>query len=196
MTKPKYWLSILAISVVLLAGSIAVSPIAIAGGDDEDDDDDDEKIILTTEDLVRPEFGSGSTFDIENVQCQISQKEIEIDDISEIETTVDWCKATGIMNKVDFADCLETGLTCFVVFADLFESVFAEGADFDKALVEFEVEQLTDEIEFVTGPGDTMDTIPDIVFPEDFKNKSVELEMSVQNDGSSQTKVVVGIEYI
>jgi len=40
MTKTKFWLSILAISVVLIAGSIAVSPIAIAGGDDDDDDDD------------------------------------------------------------------------------------------------------------------------------------------------------------
>jgi len=36
MTKTKYWLSILAISVVLVAGSLAVSPIAIA--------DDDEKV--------------------------------------------------------------------------------------------------------------------------------------------------------
>jgi len=40
MGKTKYWLSILAISVVLIAGSLAVSPIAIA--DDDDDDDDDE----------------------------------------------------------------------------------------------------------------------------------------------------------
>ena len=39
MTKPKYWLSILAISVVLIAGSLAVSPIAIAGDDNDDDDD-------------------------------------------------------------------------------------------------------------------------------------------------------------
>jgi len=38
MTKTKFWLSILAISVVLLAGSIAVSPIAIAGDDDDDDE--------------------------------------------------------------------------------------------------------------------------------------------------------------
>jgi len=37
MTKTKYWLSLLAISVVLVAGSLVVSPIAIA-----DDDDDDE----------------------------------------------------------------------------------------------------------------------------------------------------------
>ena len=44
MTKTKYWLSILAVSVVLIAGSLAVSPIAIA--DDDDDDDDDEQNIF------------------------------------------------------------------------------------------------------------------------------------------------------
>jgi len=38
MIKTKYWLSILAVSVVLLAGSLAVSPIAIADDDDDDDD--------------------------------------------------------------------------------------------------------------------------------------------------------------
>jgi len=37
MTKTKFWLSILAISVVLIAGSLAVSPIAIADDDDDDD---------------------------------------------------------------------------------------------------------------------------------------------------------------
>ena len=37
MTKTKYWLSIVAIAVVLIAGSIAINPVAIA-----DDDDDDE----------------------------------------------------------------------------------------------------------------------------------------------------------
>ena len=41
MGKTKYWLSILAISVVLIAGSLAVSPIAIADDDDDDDDDDE-----------------------------------------------------------------------------------------------------------------------------------------------------------
>jgi len=40
MTKTKYWLSLLAISVVLVAGSLAVSPIAIAGEDEDDEDDD------------------------------------------------------------------------------------------------------------------------------------------------------------
>jgi len=36
MTKTKYWLSLLAISVVLVAGSLAVSPIAFAGNDDDE----------------------------------------------------------------------------------------------------------------------------------------------------------------
>jgi len=42
MIKTKYWLSVLAISVVLIAGSLAVSPIAIADDDDDDDEDDDD----------------------------------------------------------------------------------------------------------------------------------------------------------
>ena len=40
MTKPKYWLSILALSVVLIAGSLAVGPVAIADDDDDDNGDD------------------------------------------------------------------------------------------------------------------------------------------------------------
>jgi len=40
MTKTKYWVSILAVSVVLLAGSIAVGPIAIADPEGEDDPED------------------------------------------------------------------------------------------------------------------------------------------------------------
>jgi len=41
MTKPKYWLSILALSVVLIAGSLAVGPVAIADDDDDDDNGED-----------------------------------------------------------------------------------------------------------------------------------------------------------
>jgi len=41
MTKTKYWLSFVAISVVLVAGSLAISPIAFAGDDEDDEDDDD-----------------------------------------------------------------------------------------------------------------------------------------------------------
>jgi len=43
MTKTKYWLSIVAIAAVLIAGSLAVSPIAIASDEPDDDDDDDDK---------------------------------------------------------------------------------------------------------------------------------------------------------
>jgi len=49
MTKTKYWLSLLAISVVLVAGSLAVSPIAIAEDDDDDDGDDNERVSVTTQ---------------------------------------------------------------------------------------------------------------------------------------------------
>ena len=52
MTNTKYWLSLLAISVVLVAGSLTVSPVAIADDDDDDDDDDDkgdkERVSVTT----------------------------------------------------------------------------------------------------------------------------------------------------
>jgi len=41
MTITKYWLSIVAIAAVLIAGSLAISPIAIADDDDDDDDGDD-----------------------------------------------------------------------------------------------------------------------------------------------------------
>ena len=44
MTRTKFWSSFLAISVVLIAGSLAVSPIAIA--DDVDDDDGEDEELL------------------------------------------------------------------------------------------------------------------------------------------------------
>jgi len=56
MTKPKYWLSILAISVVLVAGSLAASPIAIAG----DDNDDDDGAVLCPPDITGPVDGDVS----------------------------------------------------------------------------------------------------------------------------------------
>ena len=45
MIRTKYWLSILAIAAVLITGSLAVSPIAIA----DDDDDDDEEVDVEYE---------------------------------------------------------------------------------------------------------------------------------------------------
>jgi len=52
MTKTKYWLSILAISVVLIAGSLVVSPIAIA---DDDDDDDGATTTVRQNSIAIPE---------------------------------------------------------------------------------------------------------------------------------------------
>jgi len=54
MNKTKYWLSLLAISVVLVAGSLAVSPIAIADDDDDDDDNEADFTLFTsrTDDFV------------------------------------------------------------------------------------------------------------------------------------------------
>jgi len=40
--RTKYWVSVLAVSVVLLAGSLAINPIAIADDDDDDDDNDND----------------------------------------------------------------------------------------------------------------------------------------------------------
>jgi len=62
MTKTKYWLSILAISVVLIAGSLAVIPIVIA--DDDDGDDDDETRIS----------------DLESVEIYTKTKIVEFED--------------------------------------------------------------------------------------------------------------------
>jgi hypothetical protein len=136
-------------------------------------------------DVNLTDYGSGSTFDVEKVECKISTKGSE--------TTVNWCKATLMQNKVTFETCLADPETCFVAFFDVLNAIFIAGADYDMVLVEWEVEQLTD----------TIDTIletdhPGIVIPEDYEEKSVELEFSINNDGgteTSQTKVVVGIEY-
>jgi hypothetical protein len=46
MIKTKYWFSVMAVSVVLLTGSLVISPIAVA---DDDDDDDDRKKPKTLE---------------------------------------------------------------------------------------------------------------------------------------------------
>jgi len=47
MTKTKSWLSILAISVVLVAGTLALSPTAIPSDGDPDDVHDDDKLERT-----------------------------------------------------------------------------------------------------------------------------------------------------
>jgi len=138
-----------------------------------------QEIVLV--DISSTEYGAGSTFDIEKVECKISTKNGE--------TKVNWCKATGIMNKITLEACLTAAEACFSAFTSVLTDIFAEGADFDKALVEYEVEQLTDTIDSILASD-----YPGIIIP-DYEEKSLELEMSVQNDQTSQTKVVVGIEY-
>jgi len=76
MTKTKFWLSILAISVVLIAGSLAVSPIAIASDDDDEDDEDDDEtkppkevIVANTEPIpVTGSISANPVCPAENVQ--------------------------------------------------------------------------------------------------------------------------------
>jgi len=86
MTKTKFWLSLLAISVVLVAGSLAVSPIAVADEDDEDDDDDEENIfgIITQkldEILVAIEAGLSSETEtqIDNIESEVTNIEGKLD---------------------------------------------------------------------------------------------------------------------
>ena len=61
MIKTEYWLSILAISVVLVAGSLVVSPIAIA----DDDDDDDEVEASIEAELELEQDGTGVDVEVE-----------------------------------------------------------------------------------------------------------------------------------
>ena len=76
MTKTKYWLSILAISVVLIAGSIAVNPIALAtvAGEDEpllfrwdpaDTSSDPNNLIVVSGSFTRTGISSDSTTDVQ-----------------------------------------------------------------------------------------------------------------------------------
>ena len=60
MSDKKFWLSILAISVVLIAGSLAVSPIAIA-----DDDDDDEVEASIEAELELKQDGTDVDIEVE-----------------------------------------------------------------------------------------------------------------------------------
>ena len=88
--------------------------------------------------------------------------------------------------------CLEDEFSCFTDFFGVLQTILETGADYDKALVEWEVEQLTNTIDTIL--------VDDLGYsiPEDYKEKSVELELSIQNNEgieTSQTKVVVAIEY-
>jgi len=86
MIKTKFWLSLLAISVVLVAGSLAVSPIAVADEDDEDDDDDEENIFgiiiqKLDEILAAIEAGLSSETEtqIDNIESEVTNIEGKLD---------------------------------------------------------------------------------------------------------------------
>ncbi len=85
MTKTKYWLSLLAISVVLVAGSLAVSPIAIA---DDDDDDDSEGEFLIAESTLLAGLGAGALFPyIDTTPNEIVRAHVAITDSTDCGTT-------------------------------------------------------------------------------------------------------------
>ena len=151
--------------------------------------------------IVPPtDYGLGSGFDIEKIECKIFTKKGAMD--------VTHCKATGFIDRENFVEeigsilpllgavaaqtlQLNNGSTEEELIEELFECMFNDPALFDVCVVEYEVERLTHTIDSIlTGEG--------FVVPEDYSEKSVELEMSIQNDGVSETpdtKVVVTIEY-
>ena len=146
------------------------------------------------------EYGFGSGFDIETIECKIFTKNGAMD--------VTHCKAIGFIDRENFEEELGSifpvitavatqaiqplnGSTEEELIEDLFSCILADFPFFDACVVEYEVERLTYAIDGIL-------TAAGYVVPEDYSEKSVELEMSVQNDGGSETadtKVVVTIEY-
>jgi len=98
MIKTKYWLSLLAISVVLVAGSLAVSPIAIAG-DDEDDDDEDDKASL---DDVLAALGNLQS-DVDGIDTSGLATQSSVDDVlaalGNLQSDVDDLKTQHVISK-------------------------------------------------------------------------------------------------
>ena len=146
------------------------------------------------------EYGFGSGFDIETIECKIFTKNGAMD--------VTHCKAIGFIDRENFVAELGSifpvitavatqaiqplnGSTEEELIEDLFSCILDDFAFFDACVVEYEVERLTYAIDGIL-------TDEGYVVPEDYSEKSVELEMSIQNDGETETpdtKVVVTIEY-
>ena len=146
------------------------------------------------------EYGFGSGFDIETIECKIFTKNGAMD--------VTHCKAIGFIDRENFEAELGSifpvitavatqaiqplnGSTEEELIEDLFSCILADFPFFDACVVEYEVERLTYAIDGIL-------TAAGYVVPEDYSEKSVELEMSIQNDGETETpdtKVVVTIEY-
>lgn len=146
-------------------------------------------------------YGLGSGFDIETIECKIFTKNGAMD--------VSHCKAIGFIDREDFVEEISSIFPLITTVAtqtilpnnemtseeelieDLFECMLEFPEYFDACLVEYETERLAYTIEGILDDGG-------YVVPEDYSEKSVELEMSIQNDGETETpdtKVVVTIEY-
>ena len=157
-------------------------------------------MLLRTVQFPPMEYGAVSGFDIDNIECKVFTKNGAMD--------VSHCKATGFIDRANFVDEITSIFSIFSAVAsqaiqplngateeelieDLFECIFNNPNYFDACVVEYEVERLTYAIDgILTGNG--------YVVPQDYAEKSVELEMSIQNDGyteTPETKVVVTIEY-
>ena len=150
--------------------------------------------------IVSTDYGLGSGFDIETIECKIFTKNGAMD--------VTHCKATGFIDRDNFVGEIgsifpvlsavaaqvvqpNNGSTEEELIEDLFECMLNDPTFFDACVVEYEVERLTYTIDGIL-------TDEGYVVPEDYSEKSVELEMSIQNDDGSETadtKVVVTIEY-
>lgn len=151
--------------------------------------------------MYMTEYGFGSGFDIDKIECKIFTKNGAMD--------VTHCKATGFIDRDNFVEEIGSIFPLLGAVAaqivqqnnemsdeeelieDLFECIFTTPEFFDACVVEYEVERLTYTIDVILTDGG-------YVVPEDYSEKSVELEMSIQNDGGSETpdtKVVVTIEY-
>jgi len=127
MTKTKYWLSILAVSVVLIAGSLAVSPIAIA--DEDDDDDDDEQnifgIIIQKLDQIIAAIGG---IDTSGLATQSSVDDIETD-LAALQLSVDGIDTSGLATQSS-VDNIKTDLLSKKSFYQVEDIVtFVDGPD-------------------------------------------------------------------
>ena len=134
---------------------------------------------------VDPDYGATSTFVVDNVECKIATKGEE--------TMVNWCNASATMDKVQFEDLIANFETYFANWSVLLSAIGENPLDFDQILVNFETGLLIEQIE------DSLSiSHPEITLPEDYRNKSVAMEWSIQNnDGeeTSQTKIFMEIEY-
>ena len=137
---------------------------------------------------VDPEFGMGSAFDVNDVKCKISHGKKH----GVVTAEVKWCKAKATLDRIEIPELLESGLDP-ENFQDLLDAIQSSPGNFDEFVVAFEFELLTTQIQ------NHLDTLnPPITLPEDFKKKSIKIDMSTKNKKgveTTQTKLLMMIEY-